>query len=268
MTAQSRSLFRSALASHRPALGTWVKIPAMESMELIALAGFDFVVIDLEHSAMSIESAYRLIGTALLSGVAPIVRVPGLGGGIAQRLLDAGAEGLMVPHVDTSEQAAAAAAAVRFPPIGSRGIGATSRAGDWGALPLAEYIRYGQEEVVLIAQLESGEAVRNAGLIARVPGVTAMLLGAADLAASEGLAASDPILLDLAREAVSAANDAGVPIGNAGGATAASVQAAADTGYSFTLMSNDASLLGAAAAAAVSAGRSVDSATAHDRPAA
>jgi 2-keto-3-deoxy-L-rhamnonate aldolase RhmA len=259
MTAQSSSLFRAALRAHRPALGTWVKIPAMESVELVALAGFDFVVIDLEHSAMSLESAYRLIGTALLSGVAPIVRVPGLDAGIAQRILDAGAEGIMVPHIDTPEEAHAAAAAVRFPPLGTRGIGATSRAGDWGALPLAEYVRYGQEEVVLIAQLESPTAVRNAREIARVPGVTAMLVGAADLAASAGLAASDPALLELAREAVSAAAEAGVPIGNAGGASAAAVQSAVDTGYAFTLMSNDASLLGAAAAAAVAAGRSVGS---------
>src|SRR5690606_12152479 len=90
---RSSSLFRAALArTEGPALGTWVKLPAMESIELIALAGFDFVVIDMEHSALDLETVSRHIGVALLTGVAPIVRVPGLDGGSAQRVLDAGAE--------------------------------------------------------------------------------------------------------------------------------------------------------------------------------
>ena len=81
-----RSLFRAALANpNGPALGTWVKLSAPESMELVALAGFDFVVIDLEHSAMNLESASRQIGTALFAGVAPIVRIPALDGGMVQR---------------------------------------------------------------------------------------------------------------------------------------------------------------------------------------
>lgn len=240
-----------------PALGTWVKIPAMESIELIALAGFDFVVIDLEHSAMSTESAFGQIGVALFAGVSPIVRVPSLGGGIVQRVLDAGAEGIMVPHVDTVEQAHAAAAAVRFPPLGTRGVGSTSRAGAWGAISREEYLRYGQEEVVLIVQIESGVAARNAGAIAAVDEVDALLVGAADLSTSEGRSETDPVVMSLITGAIHDAKAEGVPIGNAGGPSAASVQAAVDAGYSFTMMSNDASLLGGAAAAALAAGRTV-----------
>lgn len=252
------SLFRAALARpDGPALGTWVKLPAMESMELVALAGFDFVVIDLEHSAMDLETVYRHIGVALLTGVSPIVRVPGLDGGIVQRILDAGAEGIMVPHVDTVDQARAAAAAMRFPPHGTRGVGATSRAGAWGSLPREEYMRFGNEEAVLIPQLESAEAARNAGAIAAVPGVDALLVGAADLAAGEGKPESHPDVVALIASAVEAATAAGVPIGNAGGASTGSVQAAVDAGFTFTMLSNDASLLGAAAKAAVAAGRAV-----------
>jgi 2-keto-3-deoxy-L-rhamnonate aldolase RhmA len=253
-----RSLFRAALAAGPgPALGTWVKIPAMEVMELVALAGFDFVVIDLEHSPIDLESAYRLIGTALHTGVSPIVRVPDLHPGLVQRVLDAGAEGVMVPHVDTVDQARAAAAAVRFPPLGARGVGATSRAGAWGATPLAEYLRYGQEEVVLIAQIESATGVANAGAIAAVEGVDALLVGAADLSVSEGTTPADPRVVELIASAVRQGRDAGVPVGNAGAATAASVQAAVDTGFTFTMLSNDASLFGTAARAAVDAGRTV-----------
>lgn len=252
------SLFRRALANpNGPALGTWVKLPAMESMELVGLAGFDFAVIDLEHTALSLETAYRHIGTALYSGVSPIVRVPSLEGGIVQRLLDAGAEGIMLPHVDTVEQAQAAVAAVRFPPLGTRGVGSTSRAGAWGAMSRADYIRYGQEEVVLIAQLESGVAAHNAGDIARVPGVDCLLVGAADLSTVEGGNETSPHVVELIQAAVRDTRAAGVPIGNAGAPTAAAVQAAVDAGYSFTVMGNDASMLGAAAAAALTAGRTV-----------
>ncbi|WP_144874566.1 HpcH/HpaI aldolase/citrate lyase family protein [Microbacterium sp. 1.5R] len=253
-----RSLFRAALRrADAVPLGTWVKLPAVESMELVALAGFDFAVIDLEHSAMSMETVHRHIGVALLTGVAPIVRVPSLDGGIVQRVLDAGAEGIMLPHVDTVAQAQAAAAAVRFAPRGTRGVGSTSRAGAWGALSREEYLRYGDEEVVLIPQIESAEAASAAAAIAAVDGVDALLVGAADLSTGIGRAESDPEVQRLIADAVAASHAVGVPIGNAGGATASSVEASVRVGFDFTMMSNDASLLGAAARAAVDAGRTV-----------
>lgn len=252
------SLFRAALADRNgPALGTWVKMPAMEVMELVALAGFDFAVIDLEHSPIDLETAYQLIGTALYTGVSPIVRIPGHDPGVAQRVLDAGAEGIMVPHVDTVEQARAAVSAVRFPPLGARGVGSTSRAGAWGGRSREDYLRFGQQEVVLIAQIESAVGVGNAGAIAAVEGVDALLVGVADLSVSEGKADTDPAIADLVASAVGQGRAAGIPVGNAGGASVASVRAAVDTGFTFTMLSNDASLFGAAAKAAVEAARTV-----------
>ncbi len=263
MTASRTSRFRAALAGPGgPALGTWVKLPVVESVELLALAGFDFVVIDLEHSPIDLETAYRLIGAADRLGVAPVVRIPSLDGGIAQRVLDAGAEGIMLPHVDTVGEAEAGVRAVRFPPRGARGVGATSRAGAWGALDRAEYLRYGQEEVVFVAQIESARAARSAGEIASVDGVDALLVGAADLSTSEATTEDDPRVVELIAIAIEACTAAGKPIGNAGGATEQSVRAAVSAGYTFTMLSNDASLLGSAAAAAVRVGRSVG----DDRP--
>jgi 2-keto-3-deoxy-L-rhamnonate aldolase RhmA len=252
---ERRSLFRAALArGDGPPLGTWVKLPAVESVELLALAGFDFAVIDLEHSPIGLETASQQIAVALRAGISPIVRIPGLASGLVGRVLDAGAEGIMVPHIDTPEDARAAVDAVRFPPLGSRGVGSTSRAGDWGAMAREEYLRFGAE-VVLIAQIESAAAARNAGAIAAVEGVDALLVGAADLSVSEGREESDPAIRELIALAVRQAKEAAIPVGNAGGATAASVRAAVDAGYDFTMMSNDASLLGSAARAAVEAGR-------------
>ncbi|WP_169948262.1 HpcH/HpaI aldolase/citrate lyase family protein [Microbispora sp. H11081] len=256
MSTARTSRFRAALArAGGPALGTWVKLPVMESVELLALAGFDFVVIDLEHSAMNLETAYRLIGTANHLGMAPIVRIPNLDGGIAQRVLDAGAEGIMLPHVDTVGQAEAGVRAIRFPPLGARGVGSTSRAGAWGAMDRAEYLRYGQEEAVFVAQIESAEAARSAGAIAAVPGVDALLVGAADLSTSEETTEDDPHVVELISQTIKACAAAGKPIGNAGAATGRSVRAAIDAGYSFTMLGNDAGLLGSAAAAAVREGR-------------
>lgn len=250
--------FRAVLSrAPGPALGTWLKIPAMEVVELVALAGFDFVVIDMEHAPIDTESAYRMIGTARHTGMVPVVRVPSLDPGLVQRLLDAGAEGIMVPHVDTEEQARAAVAAMRFPPLGTRGVGATGRAGAWGILPLEEYLRHGQQEVVLIAQIESAVGVRNAGAIAAVEGLDALLVGLADLSVSEGRAPTDPHVTDMVAHVVEQGRSAGVPVGNAGGASSASVRAAVETGFAFTMLSNDASLLGAAATAAVVGARSV-----------
>jgi 2-keto-3-deoxy-L-rhamnonate aldolase RhmA len=263
MSARRTSRFRAALArTDGPALGTWVKLPVMESVELLALAGFDFVVLDLEHSPMNLETAYRLIGTANHLGMAPIVRIPELAGGTTQRLLDAGAEGIMLPHVDTVEEAEAGVRAVRFPPRGGRGVGSTGRAGAWGAVDRSEYLRYGQEEVVFIAQVESAKAARSAGEIASVDGVDALLVGAADLSTSEGTTEDDPRVVELITLAIKACTAAGKPIGNAGGPTEQSVRAAVAAGYAFTMLGNDAGLLGAAAASAVRAGRSVG----HDRP--
>lgn len=260
MTGRSpqRSLFRTAVADPGgPALGIWLKIPAMEIIELVAQADFDFVVIDLEHSPLSLESAYRIIGTALPQGVSPLVRVPGLDAGVVKRVLDAGAEGIVVPHVDTAEQAAAAVGAARFPPLGARGVGSTSRAGGWGASSREDYLHFGNEQVVVIAQIESAVGVRNAGAIAATAGVDALLVGPADLSVSVGRAETDPTVVALIGQAVAAARAAGIPVGNAGAATVESVRSSVDRGFTFTLLSNDAGLFGAAARAAVAAGRSV-----------
>lgn len=253
---QRPGLFRAALSAGRlPVLGTWVKIPATETLELVAHAGFDFVVIDLEHSPLGLETVSQLISTATLYGVAPLVRVPGHDVAIAQRLLDAGAEGIVVPHVDTLDQAHAVVAGTRFPPLGSRGVGSTSRAGRWGAMSREEYLRFGREEVVVIAQIESAEGVRNAGSIAAVEGIDALLIGSADLAVSEQTTESDPLVAELIDQIVGAGAANGVPVGSAGAATAASVRAAADAGLSFTMLSNDASLFGSATRTAVETAR-------------
>jgi 2-keto-3-deoxy-L-rhamnonate aldolase RhmA len=161
------------------AVGTWVKLPAPEVVEIVAKAGFDVVVIDLEHTMLSLETVSTMIGLARLAGVRPLVRVPDHGHAVIQRVLDAGASGVVVPQVDTAEQARAVVACAKFPPVGTRGLSNSARAGDWGSVPPAQYMRDGDADSVVVVQLESEAALRHGPEIAAVPGVDCVLVGRA-----------------------------------------------------------------------------------------
>lgn len=256
MTERRTSRFRASLAGRAgPALGTWVKLPVIESVELIAFAGFDFLVIDLEHSSIDLETTYRLIGMSLAQGVSPLVRVPNVHNGYVQRVLDAGADGIMVPHVDSAAEARAVVDACRFPPRGSRGASLSGRAGLWGAGDLTEYLRFGTEEVMVIAQIETAAAAASAGDIARVEGIDALVVGELDLSVSEGTAPGDPAIASLAAAVLAAGHSARVPVGNAGGGSESALRHAVDSGFDFTLQNTDVGLLGAAARSLVTAAR-------------
>lgn len=224
----------------------------------MAYAGFDFVVIDLEHAPLDLQTAYRLINAAAALGVTPVVRVPDTTASTIQKILDAGAMGILVPHVDTVEQAAAVGRACRFPPHGVRGAGGTSRAGAWGLRPNAEYLATGNDEVLCIPQLESVEAIKAAPEILALDTVDAVFVGAADLSMSMGSTPSSPEVLDLIASAIEAAHTAGKRCGLAfGGAPERAAQAVRD-GCDFVLLSNDTTMLADAARTLVKAFREAD----------
>jgi 4-hydroxy-2-oxoheptanedioate aldolase len=239
-------------------LGTWLKIASGEPVEIMAYAGFDFVVIDLEHAPLDLQTAYRLISSAAALGVVPIVRVQDTTASTIQKILDAGAMGILVPHVDTVEQAAAVGRACRFPPHGVRGAGGTSRAGAWGLRPNAEYLATGNDEVLCIPQLESVEAIKAAPEILALDTVDAVFVGAADLSMSMGSTPASPDVLDLIRSAIDAAHAAGKRCGLAfGGVPERAAQAVRD-GCDFVLLSNDTTMLAEAARNLVKAFRKAD----------
>lgn len=238
----------------RGAIGTWVKLPTPESVEILAYAGVDFVVVDLEHTALDLTVASTQIAFARAVGLDPLVRVPDHGHSAIQRVLDAGAAGVIVPHVDTADQAEQVVRAVRFPPRGDRGSGGTSRAGRWGLLPRAEYLAHGNEEARCIVQLESKQAIDNAAAIMAVDGVDAVLVGTADLSMSMGLTAASDEVQQLVDAALAAADAARCPIGTAAPG-AAQATAALARGFDYVVASNDTSLLAGAARALVDAVR-------------
>ncbi|UOT08502.1 aldolase/citrate lyase family protein (plasmid) [Rhodococcus opacus] len=246
--------FLDLLAERPPLLGTWIKLPTIESVELMALAGFDFVVIDLEHSPISLETAATQIAVARGRGICPLVRVPDHAPSWIQRCLDAGAAGILAPHVDTVEQARNIGRAARFEPRGTRGVGPTSRAGDWGLTPMDAYLD-GADQVSVIAQIESSTGADAAPEILDAGTVDALFVGPVDLSVSVGMTADDPAVTTLIDHVLHSCRSAGVPCGTAIGADADRAAALAKDGFSFVMVSNDATILGAGAAGLVDAFR-------------
>ena len=246
--------FRDLLADSARPVGTFVKLPTVESVELMALGGFDFVVLDLEHSPMSLETASALVAVARGRGVHAFVRVPDHTPVWIQRCLDVGAAGVVVPHVDTAEQARIVGRAARFEPRGTRGMGPTSRAGDWGLSSRSGYVAQ-QDEVMVIAQIESQTGVDNAPAIAAEETVDALFVGPVDLAQALGSTSGSEDLAQAMKKVSVAARRAGKPAGIAIGAQPQQAADLASDEFDFTMTSNDASLLGASAAALVDAYR-------------
>lgn len=239
-------------------LGTWLKIASGEPVEIMAFAGFDFVVIDLEHAPLDLQTAYRMINSATALGLTPLVRVPDTTASTIQKILDAGAMGILVPHVDTVRQAEAAGRACRFPPHGVRGAGGTSRAGAWGLRPNADYLDIGNNDVLCIAQLESVEAIKAAPEILALHSVDAVFVGAADLSLSMGLTPTAPEVQELISTAIEAAHAAGKRCGLAFGGVPGQAAQAVHEGCDFVLLSNDTTMLAQAARGLVTAFREAD----------
>jgi 2-keto-3-deoxy-L-rhamnonate aldolase RhmA len=239
---------------HRGLIGTWVKLPTVEVVELLALAGLDFVIIDLEHGTLNIETVSQMIGTARLMGLRPYVRVPAATAAYVQPVLDAGAAGIVVPQVDDVAAAQAAVRAIRFQPLGQRGASPSGRAGAWGSSRLADYLESG-DEITVITQVESMAALEAIESIAGVPGVDMVLIGEVDLAASSGVALDDAGLRRSVELAETTCRSAGFSLAGVArdGADAADRLA---RGYALVTVSTDAAFLrsGAAVAVAIAGG--------------
>ena len=150
-------------------------------------AGFDWLFIDMEHNSMNVDMAVQISVAAQDAGITPIVRVPGFQHFHATRVLDGGAQGIVVPHVDDAETAAQMVSNVRYPPLGHRSV--------TGALPQLDFVSHSMgetaeavnRETLLVLMLETPKAIANADAIAAVPGVDALLIGTSDLTMDMGI---------------------------------------------------------------------------------
>ena len=238
---------RALLSGDGVAIGMWVKLALIESIEIAALAGMDFIAIDLEHSTISVELASRQIALARASGVVPLVRIPLSAKADVGRILDAGAGGVIFPSIDTVADAEEAARLCHFPPRGRRGAGPTSRAGRWGLDPLTTYLADGVNGVLVIAQIESLVAAQNTEAIAAVPGIDVLLVGQTDLAVTMGMAPTDDAVRDVVSSIEAAAAAKRVPLGTAVGSAGGVAAELASRGYRLLVVSNDATMLASAA---------------------
>lgn len=234
-----------------PQLGAWVKLPTPESVELLALAGFEFVVIDGEHAAIDVRTITTMIATARGCGIAPFVRVAGTAPRDVQVPLDAGAHGLFVPQVNDVSAARAAVRATRFPPLGRRGASPSGRAGRWGLDSLADYVAAGAE-VRLVVQVETADALEAITEIGGLDGVDAVFVGPADIAVGSGLLDDDAGLASLVRAAERRCAEAGVRVGTAASGDATSL---VGRGYDFLVLGADTAMLRAGGRALVDAVR-------------
>jgi 4-hydroxy-2-oxoheptanedioate aldolase len=181
-----RRTFAELLALGRPALGTWTQVAAPELVDILGDAGLDFTIVDCEHGAFDLAQAENLFRACDAAGLVPLCRAPGLDAAWLGRALDAGAQAIVVPGVDSAEMAAHAVAAARFAPDGTRGACPCVRAGghfirNWPAYVAAE------QSKGIIALVETAEGLEQAEAICAVPGLLAMLAGPFDLSVSLGL---------------------------------------------------------------------------------
>jgi 4-hydroxy-2-oxoheptanedioate aldolase len=206
---------RAAIAaSDRPLVGMWVCSGSPLVAEICAGSGLDWLLIDMEHAPNHFESVLAHLQAVAGYPVVPLVRLPGLLPVMVKQVLDLGAQNLLMPMVDTAEQAEAAVRAVRYPPRGIRGVGsALARSARWNRID--DYLREADEHVSLFVQIESALGVENAAEIAAVDGVDGVFVGPSDLAASMGLIGqqSHPDVVAAVRRTFAAVTGAGKPVG-------------------------------------------------------
>lgn len=241
------STFRSRLRAGETLFGTMVTLPCSATAEILAHVGFDWLFIDGEHGPLDmtdIMSILQVVGDR----AAGIVRVPTLDEASIKRVLDIGAAGVIVPQVNTVEQAEDAVRFARYAPEGERGVG-LGRAHGYG-MRFEEYLKTANEQITVIVQAEHATAVENIDAIAKVPGVDAVLLGPYDLSASLGKMGMihDPVVTGAIDRITSACRSAGVPTGYFG-ATAKTVQPYIEQGHTLIVASVDTLLIGGAATA-------------------
>ena len=156
-------------------------------VEIIAAAGFDGAFIDMEHSAFDMRTVSEMIRVADLCGITPIVRVPENNPKTILRILDAGAQGIQVPHIEGVEGARRAVAAVRYPPEGERGGAGSTRAAGYGAVPWTEHMRTSNKEILLIIMTEDQRGLDELEQIAALDGVDLISLGPTDISTALGM---------------------------------------------------------------------------------
>ena len=219
-----RRALRGGLTCDGQIVGTFVKLPSTDVVELAVGAGFAFVVVDLEHSTLSEQDAIGLVRHAELCSIPAVVRIPRVDSALINRLLENGAAGVQLSMLSTVAQVHALHAATRFPPNGARSISLANRVAEYGAHGLTEFLRTEAEDPpLLVGQVETA---RTEPFEKMLPGLDVCFVGTTDLSVDMGVRAGDEALRSAVSDIASAAHAAGTAFGG----WAPSVIAASDFG--------------------------------------
>jgi 2-keto-3-deoxy-L-rhamnonate aldolase RhmA len=179
---------KQQLANGKIAIGMGIRLARSVDIATIAkTCGYDWLFIDMEHNSMDVDTAAQMSMACLPLGITPIVRVPGKEHYHATRLLDAGAQGIVVPHVNTVEEAEAAVEYCKYPPVGHRSLMGVLPQYGYQSVPVGEAAEAANRETFVCVMLETPEAIERAESIAGVPGLDSVLIGTNDLCAEMGI---------------------------------------------------------------------------------
>jgi 4-hydroxy-2-oxoheptanedioate aldolase len=254
--------FKAALRDGQVSYGIWAGFASGYASEIVASFGYDWMLIDGEHAPNTVPTILSQLQAVRPYATQPVVRAVNGDPALIKQLLDIGAQTLMIPMVETAEQASQLVRATRYPGAGMRGVGGgLTRATLWGAVD--GYLEGAHQEICLILQVESAEGVRNAAAIAAVDGVDAVFIGPADLSISLGHPGNPghPDVQDAIRKSLEACKAAGKACGILA-PLEEDARRYAEWGFSFIAVGIDISLMRDAALANLRRYKSVESASA------
>ncbi|KAK2883380.1 hypothetical protein FQN49_000020 [Arthroderma sp. PD_2] len=180
-TMQSANRIQSVLKAGKTAYGAWQMFNGANLSRAMARCGFDWILVDTEHGNIDDAQMHEAVGAIAAAGVSPIVRTVANEGWMVKRALDAGAHGILIPMLETADDARKIVEAAKFPPVGKRGFGSPFPMGAIGNVTPIEYLQQANDALITAIQIETKSALDNVEEIAQVPGVDVLLVGPFDL---------------------------------------------------------------------------------------
>ena len=207
------NLLKTALQDNQVTIGSWLSIPSPVVAEIVAQAGFPWLVVDMEHSVIDLECMQSMFMAMELNKCIPLVRLSGKDPNQTKRVLDAGAYGIIAPMINTAEEAEMMVNAIKYPPYGKRGVG-LARAQAYG-MKFDEYKKHFNQHSIIICQIEHKEAVENIDGILSVKGIDGIIIGPYDLSGSYGIPGEfkNPLIVEAEQKVLDSAKRNGIPAG-------------------------------------------------------